>query len=354
MFTPQRYLLILVVLICSGVIVGLLSSLSNSTVREITVTPSYRDIPKPSPQHATQRIWKPISDTPQFTIAGQENAVLLRPWDLKVDKAGNIYVLDGGDLSIKKFSSEGVFIRKFGSGKGKGPAEFLNPSHFVITASNEVWVIDPVNLRITAFSQNGAVVQTQSLKHQAHRIAYLQGAQSLVLSPSSTREYLFELFELKGQSVAMFGQFVQDQKKNNIALDGVLAEDGAEGIVYAFSRAGYIVSFDASGKLRFYVETIDPMPFPSVLETQRNGVTILTVDRKAPYATMSINVDGDEIYVFCMSESLKQKLAVVDTYSKKDGSYQYSFKLPTWADRMYVTKTQVYSLMDTTVTQWRR
>lgn len=354
MFTPQRYLLILVALICFGVIVGSLTSLSNSMEREITVTPSYRDIPKPSPQRANQRIWKPISDTPQFIIGGQKDALLLQPWDVKVDATGSIYVLDGGDMSIKKFSSEGVFIRKFGSGKGKGPAEFLNPSHFTITPSNEVWVIDPGNLRITVFNQNGSVVQTQSLKHQAHRIAYLQGTQALVLSPSSTREYLFELFELKGQSLAMFGQFVQDQKKNNITLDGVLAEDGAGGIVYAFSRAGYIVSFDASGKLRFYVETLDPIPFPSLLETQRNGITILAVDRKAPYATMSINVDGDEIHVFCMSESLKQKLAVVDTYSKNDGSYQYSFKLPVWADRMYITKNQVYSLVDTTVTQWRR
>jgi DNA-binding beta-propeller fold protein YncE len=50
---------------------------------------------------------------------------------IDVDRDGNIYVCDAISSSIKKFDSEGNFVKSIGR-LGKGPGEFEFPTSFVV------------------------------------------------------------------------------------------------------------------------------------------------------------------------------------------------------------------------------
>jgi hypothetical protein len=45
------------------------------------------------------------------------------PGDLAFDHAANVYILDGGNNRIQKFTSDGKFITKWGS-QGSGDGQF--------------------------------------------------------------------------------------------------------------------------------------------------------------------------------------------------------------------------------------
>lgn len=77
-----------------------------------------------------------------------------RPQQLRVDKNGNIYVLDWGDVNIKVFGPDGTRRSTIGS-KGNGPGEFAVPSYFDLTEDGRIIFLDGRNQRITTFDEQG-------------------------------------------------------------------------------------------------------------------------------------------------------------------------------------------------------
>jgi len=61
-----------------------------------------------------------------LAIGGPKDAVLFQWTGVATDAAGNIYVLDALDFSLKKFGPDGRFLKKAGR-KGQAPGEFLAP-----------------------------------------------------------------------------------------------------------------------------------------------------------------------------------------------------------------------------------
>ena len=61
-----------------------------------------------------------------LSIGGTRDAALFQWTGVATDAAGNIYVLDALDFSLKKFGPDGRFLKKTGR-KGQGPGEFMAP-----------------------------------------------------------------------------------------------------------------------------------------------------------------------------------------------------------------------------------
>lgn len=93
-------------------------------------------------QNSSDRIWKLIYLEKGCSLGISEG--LLNPIKAKVDNLGCIYIYDKGDSSIKKFSSDGKYIQKYGKGVGQGPGEFLNITDVDIKDNGEIWVCDPI------------------------------------------------------------------------------------------------------------------------------------------------------------------------------------------------------------------
>jgi sugar lactone lactonase YvrE len=82
------------------------------------------------------------------------------PWfscGIAIDASGNVYVVDGGNHRIQKFTPEGQFIAKWGS-QGSDDGLFINPSGAAIDASGNVYVVDTGNYRIQKFTPEGQFI----------------------------------------------------------------------------------------------------------------------------------------------------------------------------------------------------
>jgi len=64
---------------------------------------------------------------------------------------GSIYVSDTNNHRIQKFTSEGVFVNKWGT-DGTGYRQFLYPAGVAVASDGSVYVADSVNHRIQKFA----------------------------------------------------------------------------------------------------------------------------------------------------------------------------------------------------------
>ncbi|HIE82907.1 MAG TPA: hypothetical protein EYQ00_03245 [Dehalococcoidia bacterium] len=62
-----------------------------------------------------------------------------------------LWLADSGNRRIQKFTSEGVFVSKWGT-NGTGDGEFDWPRSITVASDGSVYVTDTVNHRIQKFS----------------------------------------------------------------------------------------------------------------------------------------------------------------------------------------------------------
>ena len=67
-----------------------------------------------------------------------------------VDGAGNVYVADGDNHRVQKFTSNGRFLPKWGS-EGTRDGEFDYPSVISVDGLRNVYVADRSNYRVQVF-----------------------------------------------------------------------------------------------------------------------------------------------------------------------------------------------------------
>ena len=75
------------------------------------------------------------------------------PYDLAFDIEEYLYVVDYNNHCIKKFTSTGKYISRFGS-KGYNPGELYHPTSIIIY-NNLVYVTELINNRVSVFDTNG-------------------------------------------------------------------------------------------------------------------------------------------------------------------------------------------------------
>ena len=63
------------------------------------------------------------------------------PRDVAIAPDGSIYVVDGGNFRVQKFSADGKFIKSFGA-IGRQPGQFSRPKELAIDPAGNVYVVD--------------------------------------------------------------------------------------------------------------------------------------------------------------------------------------------------------------------
>jgi len=140
--------------VCFAVLVGCSQKVEkNYTIEVINGIKVYKNSNKPSAANLV------ISPGEIFRIGGLNESTegtgseFTWPHFLDIDSNGNIYIVDSGSSSIKKFDKNGTFIKSFGS-KGHGPGEMIYP-FMVVIQENIVFVADPGGRRIVKFDTDG-------------------------------------------------------------------------------------------------------------------------------------------------------------------------------------------------------
>jgi len=84
---------------------------------------------------------------------GSGNGEFMYPLDLATDAAGDVYVVDYD--RIQKFTSTGTYLTQWGS-PGRGDSQFDFPTGVATDAAGNVYVVDQYNFRIQKFTDTGS------------------------------------------------------------------------------------------------------------------------------------------------------------------------------------------------------
>src|SRR5919108_69739 len=91
---------------------------------------------------------------------GKTGERLNAPSGIAVDpSSGNVYVADTYNAEIKEFTNNGTFISKWGS-HGKNDGQLNSPSGISLDESGNIYVADTGNNQISIFTNNGTFIAT--------------------------------------------------------------------------------------------------------------------------------------------------------------------------------------------------
>jgi hypothetical protein len=291
------------------------------------------------------RIWKKVELIEKIFSVGYWGSVY-------VDENGYIYTWDY-DYRIKKFSGSGQLVMKFGSGRGKGQAEFVTPNDMVVDQEGNLWVADGSTGLVTVFRKEGSLAGTIRLQTMPFRIRVL--SQDLfVVKKVFPSDYLFQVYKTDGTMLRQFGHSVFPQQSTlPILLSGTFDIDGRL-LFFAPFYFGYIVCFDlATGEKKYLVESLDKIPMPKVETGEVGDDQAMRFSKDTQPATLDLRVEQDRILIksaVTLREPTPKPTTVIDVFSTAEGRYLFSYRIPAWG---FLKGMFFYQTGDTLLTKWK-
>jgi len=96
----------------------------------------------------------------QWGQKGTGDGQFTEPWGIAVAPDGSVFVADTWNHRVQKFSGDGRFLLSWGSTTiGSGPSAFYGPRDIAITPSGQLLVTDTGNKRVQVFDQNGTFIK---------------------------------------------------------------------------------------------------------------------------------------------------------------------------------------------------
>jgi len=135
---------------------------------------------------------KDLSLREDLVIGGEtevEDYILVRPVDIAADAAGNIFVLDSRNCTVKKYGPDGVFLARIGRW-GQGPGEFEMPGKMCLDKAGYLYVRDLNADKIEIFNNQGTPQRS------------IKGIRWLNFTAAPGEEFVFEYSEIIGEGSA--------------------------------------------------------------------------------------------------------------------------------------------------------
>lgn len=266
-----------------------------------------------------------------------DNYLLYIPEDITADANGDLYVLDGGNTRVQKFTNDGKYILTIGR-EGQGPGEFRWPTNINILNSNKIYIYDRSNRRYEIYDTDGKFIRSENKSGKGSTFG---PAPSLIFDNnkvliSERRRFfsntddqkttdvrddlLWTVKDMEDNELFKFGktQFVVDDNTTPGANASKIAVDNKYNFYLAFSMLNKIEKYDSEGKLVMKISR--PLNFkeliePTIVKRSNGGINIrsgdnndiskgITVDDKGRIWVLTHNRQSNE------DESVGQSITI--------------------------------------------
>lgn len=239
-----------------------------------------------------------------------EGTFFVNPVAIKEDSYGNIYVLDGGDHNIKKYSNDGNIIKIIGN-KGKAPGYFINPSDLAFFSNNDLLVADAGNGRFQILDKDGKYLSTFKVDGRLVSIVIDSADRiynhSFVAAEIIDKPYIIDVYNRKGKRLKQFGKTKDfGTIMKNMCGNEIKISIGHQDRIFVAYRVNNLIKIFERGKLElvFYRK----LHFKPILMTESNsskGNSFIYYDP----ITSGISVDskGNCYVITAYKSSIKDK-----------------------------------------------
>jgi len=179
-----------------------------------------------------------------LSIGNLDDNALFQWIGIAVDPDGFIYLTDGMDYSVKKFSPDGDLIQKTGC-RGQGPGEFLAPR--LLGCSDErIYVTDQNILGLQVFDRNLSYISRIPFKKPAGDLKVFPDGRFALADFSINQPGKVVQFNKVGQ---ILKEYRYSEKGEPVMMDWVSFEmDSHDNLYLAYSFQDKIEKFDSRGR----------------------------------------------------------------------------------------------------------
>ena len=259
-----------------------------------------------------------------FEIGNEKDAPLFMPLRIRTDTAGNIYIQDTSDNSIKIYSPEGKFIKKLGR-SGEGPGEFSQLYDFCLAPDNRIFALDYTKIEIF----NGDKAKTIKLNRYGgvSAIAPLGNNEILLLQiPLSADGSILSAINSEGKETSSFEALYKSVPPHN-------AESALfHGELFVSSNNTILISpyfnlmfFFKGNKVDRVVTTVDKEEHPTLIVKSTSEMMSADV-RKIKIVNYKSFLINDSLYIMSGTARDEYKKFIFDIYDTGSGMYSHSIR----------------------------
>ena len=290
-------------------------------------------------QRISTRVWENVSFHKLHELPTEPEVFLIRPTRIRASEDGHVYIVDYGDMKVKRFGPQGRHVATYGYGVGSGPGELMNIVNSGTIGDSVVFLVDNRQRKISFFSSDGMLLDDVSTKERVYRYVVTFRGRTYSMMPTSGEQAVFSTSY--GAETQQFGGSLQEDQAENspMLLDGWINAYG-EDLIYVPAYFPVIIRFNERGEVVYARSTLDlGKGEPPRIETTPGVRTVV-----ADLLNSRIAIDKDNIYVYTRPDSS----LVVDLYAAKTGDYRSSIRLP-FGGGSRMMNGRVYDRRDSTV-----
>lgn len=138
-----------------------------------------------------RRTWVEPSVEKIATLSEDDEYTLFNPQlAFRLSNTEHIYVLDPGDHTVKAFTQSGKYVATYGKGQGRGPGQIMMVSDVGVWRDSLIYLVDPRQRRISFFKNNGDFLRSNSYESPLARLVWAQDSTEYAATPPSSPSYL--------------------------------------------------------------------------------------------------------------------------------------------------------------------
>lgn len=294
------------------------------------------------------RQWRNIELESTFKIGGLENERFDSPSQIKLDREGNLYVLDNGYLCVKKFDKNGNFIEKFGR-EGSGPGEFRMVFDFDLQDDGTIAMVAPNLNKLVVFKDKNIFefkpidMALKVCFVSGNEVATMQFLDLINLAPITR-------INLKTEEKKEYENIIIPQNENADFfgyLTGDIHKLDENRLVYISSVFGYIIIFNKNGKILNTFKLINENKNSLNLTDRKRGVGF---PRITDFLFRRSTVNNKKLYIVNNYELVENGRYTIDIYSLVSFKYKYSVELSNIGNIIFArfTEDKLYIIRDNT------